>query len=44
VTHVFRVPFHYSGQYLFTTNVYALPSMQFLGTASVDPPAVGGRD
>jgi hypothetical protein len=41
VVHVFRVPFHISGQYLFTANVYALPSMQLLGTASADPPAVG---
>jgi len=44
VSHVFRVHYHDSGPYLFTANVYALPPMKLLGTATYqlsDPPPAG---
>jgi hypothetical protein len=41
VEHVFRVPFKASGEYQLTAKVYDYPSMQLLGTATVDPPAFG---
>ena len=41
IVQIFRVHFSETGHYLFTAKVFAYPSMQLLGTASVDPPAVG---
>jgi len=38
---VFRTPFKGNGEYQFTADVYAYPSMQLVGSITVDPPAFG---